>query len=283
MNKKIPAYLTEKGNIVKMLLFTAIFSMVFINIYKPFGSEYWKKVTQTEFFLLSAVVVIAGIGILALSRWIMYKHTREKSTLFYWQYFTWIIAEIAAIALIYTFLIKFPFKLSQDFMTLFSSAFLYTALIILFPYLTTWLYFALQDAEKVIEAMTKDENFVDLNGNKDHLIHFKDEKETFRLSVAQRNLLYFESNDNYLEINYLIKSKPSRFLLRNSLKNIEETLDPRMFVRCHRSYIVNISNVKVLRKDKDGIYLELDIEGIADIPVSKTHSEKFLQLFSNGI
>lgn len=281
MNKKIPSYLTEKRNIVEMLVFTTIFSMIFINIYKPFGSEYWKEVTQTEFFLLSTIVVLAGIGILMLSRFIMYRSS-QKSNLTYWQYFIWIIVEIAVIALIYAFLVKFPFKLSHDFINLFSSAFLYTALILLFPYLTTWLYFALRDAEKVIEKMTKEENFVDISDNKDHLIHFKDEKGVFRFSVTQRNILFFESRDNYVEINYLAKSKPTKFLLRNSLKSVEDILIDSSFVRCHRSYIINTGNVKVLRKDKEGVFLELDIEGIPDIPVSKTYADKLLQLFKES-
>ncbi|MDL2309305.1 LytTR family transcriptional regulator [Bacteroidales bacterium OttesenSCG-928-C03] len=280
MNKKIPAYLTEKGNIIKMLIFTAIFSIIFINIYKPFGSGYWKEVTQTEFFLLSVIVVVAGIGIIALSRLRMFHHARKENGISYWLYFTWIIVEIAIIALIYAFLVKFPFKLSQDFMNLFSSAFLYTLSILLFPYLTTWLYFALQDAERVIDTITKEENFVDLSGNKDQLIHFKDEKGTFKLSVTQKNILFLESMDNYVEINYLTKSKPKKFLLRTSLKQIEETLDPNSFVRCHRSYIINIENVNVLRKDKEGLFLEMDFESIPNIPVSKTYADKLLQIFS---
>jgi hypothetical protein len=33
MNGKIPAYLYEKGNTVKMILFTAFFALLFINIF----------------------------------------------------------------------------------------------------------------------------------------------------------------------------------------------------------------------------------------------------------
>lgn len=263
-----------------MLIFTAIFSLIFINIYKPFGSEYWKELSQTQFFLISVIVVVAGIGILTLSRFVMYRSTLY-SRLTYWQYFIWCIVEIAFIALLYAFLTKFPFKLSQDFMDLFSSAFLYTALILVFPYLTSWLYFALQDAEKVIDAMTKEEDFVDLTGNKESLIHFKDDKGVLRFSVAHRNILYFESRDNYVIINYLAKSKLERFLLRNSLKNIEDVLNDS-FVRCHRSFIINVENVKVLRKDKDGLFLELDIENTPNLPVSKTYAAKLLQILSKN-
>jgi len=51
-------------------------------------------------------------------------------------------------------------------------------------------------------------------------------------------------------------------------------------VRCHRSYIVNMDKVKILKKVKGGIVLELDEEETPDIPVSKTYYESFMQKFS---
>ena len=70
-------------------------------------------------------------------------------------------------------------------------------------------------------------------------------------------------------------------MLRNTLKNMEPMLEEHYMVRCHRSYIVNICKVKILRKEKEGLFLELDQEGIPDIPVSKTYAERIIQIFSN--
>lgn len=276
MNKLIPRYLTNKKNIIKFLTFTALFSMVFINIYKPFGSEYWKAVSQTEFFLISGVMVISGIFILALSRMIMYL-IAKRSLIAYWQYFTWIVVEIAIIALIYSTTTKFGYKLSRDFIELFYISFLYTALVLFLPYSVTWLYFALQDAEKMIRNIAAEENFVDFSTD---FLHFKDDKEILRFSVSFKNLLFIEAADNYLIINYLNKGKAARFILRNSMKSIEEKFATRSFLRCHRSYMINIGKIKVMQKDKDGVFLVLDIEGLPDIPVSKSYVEKITQTFS---
>lgn len=279
MNRTIPAYLTQKKNLIKFLIFTAIFSLVFINIYKPFGSGEWKSFTQTAFFLFSGIIVIAGIGILSLSRLFMYKIS-IKSPLTYWQYFVWIIVEIGIIALIYSFITKFAFHVDEDFINLFTFAFLYTTLILFFPYITTWLYFALQNAEKVIQEMTHEENFIDLLPDKNMLVHFRDERGTLRISIVTSNILFIESADNYVVIYYLNKGKVSHFMLRNSLKVIEEKYANSTLVRCHRSYIINIDKVKILRKDKDAIYLEMDIDNIPDIPVSKSYMPKIVQLIS---
>ncbi len=280
MNSKIPAFLTEKNNIVKLLIFTAVFCMVFINLYKPFGSSYWKEYTQTQFFLVSGLIVLSGVGIIALSRFIMYKSTR-KNTLTYWQFIIWLLVEFTVISLTYSFITKFGFKVGQDFMVLFSWVFLYTVLILTIPYILSWLYFALRDAEKVIQQMASEENFVDLGSEKNDLINFKDDKGVLKLSVALSNILYIESADNYVEIYYLKKGRVSHFMLRNTLKLIEELYGNSVIMRCHRSYMVNLKNVKVLRKDKDGLLLELDIDGVPDIPVSKSYTEKILEVFSS--
>ena len=272
--------MVEKKNIVKMLLFTAIFSLIFINIYTPFSSGNWTEYSKTVFFLISALMVISGIGILALSRMIMYK-TKDQFPLSYWHFFLWIIIEICVIALIYAFFVRFAISVKQDFIVLFSSAFLYTTSVLLFPYTATWLYFALRNAEKELKRVTEEENFIDLGNIQEELVNFKDEKNVLRFSVKLSNLLFIESADNYVEIFYLKKGKLSRFVLRNGLKSIENNCQNAALVRCHRSYIINFSKVKVLRKEKEGVFLEIDVEGVADIPVSKTYSEKIIQLFSN--
>ena len=116
---------------------------------------------------------------------------------------------------------------------------------------------------------------------KRNLIAFLDEKGEFKISIVLENLLYVDSADNYATIHYLNKGKLSHYLIRNSLKWIEENLTKETsLVRCHRSYIVNLDNVKVLRKTKEGIYLELDLLNVPDIPVSKTYYERVMTKFS---
>jgi DNA-binding LytR/AlgR family response regulator len=44
--------------------------------------------------------------------------------------------------------------------------------------------------------------------------------------------------------------------------------------------MINFKKVKVLRKETDGLQIELDANNIADIPVSKTYVDEMLKLFS---
>lgn len=112
------------------------------------------------------------------------------------------------------------------------------------------------------------------------MIPFYDEKAVLKFSVKKENLLYIESTENYVSICYLNKGKISKYLLRDTMKKMEESFAGTEIIRCHRSYMVNFEKVKVIRKEKDGLMLELDEPLQTDIPVSKTYVENVMQTFS---
>jgi DNA-binding LytR/AlgR family response regulator len=150
--------------------------------------------------------------------------------------------------------------------------------------LSAWFY-SLQEKNTQLSRMVQmskyieEENYFAIQPDKFNMIHFSDDKGTLRLAIKFHNLYYIESSDNYVNIYYENKGKITRFLLRRSLKSIEESYVDYPLVRCHRSYIVNVNKVKVLRKDKEGILLDLDEHNLPDIPVSKTYAEQVIKLF----
>jgi DNA-binding LytR/AlgR family response regulator len=169
--------------------------------------------------------------------------------------------------------------MSRDFMEIFHNSTINTSLVILLPYSILWLYFSWREKNTLLQKMSNDEPTIELQ--KKSLLAFPDEKGELKISIVLENLLYIDSSDNYVTIHYLNKSKNLKFLLRNSLKWIDENLTIETpLVRCHRSFIVNLDKVKVLRKTKDGILLELDAINTPDIPVSKTFYDKVMTKFS---
>jgi len=161
----------------------------------------------------------------------------------------------------------------------------YIALILFLLFLISWLYLSLQDKKSRLARLLQmskyieEENYFAIQPDKLNLIHFNDEKGTLRLSIKFHNLFYIESSDNYVNIYYENKGKIARFLLRRSLKSIEEHYADYPLVRCHRFYIVNINKVKVLRKDKEGLFLDLDYLNLPDLPISKTYYDQVIKLF----
>jgi len=278
MNQKIPAYLYEKGNIVRLVLYTAVFALVFINIYQPFGSTEWFPVSRFMYFGFSSLIILTGVLVVVVSRIIMYFHAK-KQNIFLWQFFFWVLAEILAMALFYALFEKIALKDPRELEILLRESTLNTGLVLLLPYATIWLFFAWKENALKLEKMSHEESLSD-PVNKG-MINFVDEKNELKLSVQTDQVLWLEAADNYVKIHYSNKGKIATFMIRNSLKIMEDRLSKTSLVRCNRSTMVNFDKVKVLRKDKDGIFLGLDQENIPDIPVSKTYADRVMVRFSS--
>lgn len=79
------------------------------------------------------------------------------------------------------------------------------------------------------------------------------------------DILYIEADRNYCTL----VTNPTKHVLTNTLKVMEEKLPKSSFVRVHRSYIINISKLDVVA---DG-HLEI---GRKVIPIGKSHKELLL-------
>ena len=277
MPQKTPDYLTEKNNIVRLILFTAVFALGFINLYHPFGTFESIKATPSVFFLYSSLITLTGVLVVVISRIIMYYYCKKK-TLSLIYYGLWVLVEILAMSSFFALFEKLALHDLRPFVELMKVSTLNTSLVLLLPYTILWLYFAWADKKKKLEQIDQEDN-VPLQTKKG-MLSFHDEKGELKLSVQSDQLLYLESADNYVKIHYLNKGKITHFMLRNSLKNLDDNLANTPMIRCHRSYVVNFDKVKVLRKEKDGIYLALDEENIPDIPVSKTYTERVMAKFA---
>jgi hypothetical protein len=274
--KPIPPYLNEKQNIIRLILFTSLFALVFINAYSPFGADRWYNLTRFEFFTYSSLTILLGVLVVVISRILMY-HVCKRHTINIWQYLLWIFAEIFSMALAYGLFEKLFLKDARMFTELVKNSSRNTALVLLLPYSVLWLYFSWRDKKEQIERLADYPSSLE---NSRNMIPFYDDKGILRFSIKKENLLYLESAENYVNICYLNKGKVSKYLLRDTLKKIEENFSGTEIVRCHRSYMVNFEKVKVIRKDKDGLKLEFDNPSVTDIPVSKTYVNTVMQTFS---
>lgn len=282
MNSKVPGYMYEKSNIIRLILLTAAFALLFINIFQPFNSRDWyPDISEFKYFFFSSLIILTGMLVVVISRMIMHSYTK-KHELFYWQYALYVAGEVLAMSLFYTLFAKFVPRSGgeRDILEIFYQSTKNTGWVLLLPYSILWLYFSWREKNNMLKKFTQEE-FAVPEIKKKPMIAFPDEKGEIKISVMIENLLYVDSADNYATIHYLNKSKLSHFLIRNSLKWIEENLTKETpLVRCHRSYIVNLDMVKVLRKTKDGIFLEMDALNTPDIPVSKTYYDRVMDKFS---
>ncbi|MFC2107663.1 LytR/AlgR family response regulator transcription factor [Bacteroidota bacterium] len=275
MDKKIPEYLISRKNIITLVIFTAIFALVFINVYAPFGVNTWFSVTKIELFLYSSFVILTGMLVVVISRVIMFLFCRF-SLINYWQYALWVLVEILSMAFVYSIFVKFILVDSRDFIDIWSVSIKNTSLVLIIPYVLLWMFFSWKDKNEKLDQITESEKPAT---STKVMVPFYDEKGTMRISIKQDDLIYLSAADNYVTMHYIDGSKVSKMLIRNSMKFFENELKDFNIIRCHRSYMVNFNKVKMIRKDSDGLQIDLDLNPVISLPVSKKYSEEVMVAF----
>ncbi|MFW5821430.1 MAG: LytTR family DNA-binding domain-containing protein, partial [Bacteroidota bacterium] len=276
VESKIPEFLTDRKNTTRQLIFTSVFALVFINLYSPFGVNTW-QLTQLQLFFYSSLVILAGLLIIALSRIIMYLVTNYRQ-LSIGNYILWIAAEIVSLAIVYVLLQYYIISPPADLFSAFKESLKVTMLVLLLPYTISYLYLSWREKNKKLEQLSSsresESNPVPLH------MPFRDEKGELRFSLKSEDLLYLEAADNYVKIHYMDGKRIQNFMIRNSLKNLEKDLSTWGIIRCHRSYMVNFARVKIIRKEKDGLILEMDTEDGLSLPISETYVKEVIKAFS---
>jgi DNA-binding LytR/AlgR family response regulator len=152
-----------------------------------------------------------------------------------------------------------------------------TSLTLLLPYTFLWLWFSWRDNKDRLSGMMEQPE----TGGQRPMIHLRDEKGVLRMSLKHSDLLTLQGSDNYVTVCYQGQERLHRFMLRNTLRTLEEELKEEAIIRCHRSWLVNIEKVKLIRREKEGLMLELDSTPSSEVPVSRTYMHEVLAAFGH--
>ncbi|MBO5216542.1 MAG: LytTR family transcriptional regulator DNA-binding domain-containing protein [Alistipes sp.] len=275
----IPSFIYKKSNQIAMIVFVPIFALVFILIYRPFDFD---KIGDTDLFawlqiprelsiqLITVLMILVGMAVVAISRTLMAIYTRRRP-ISYVKYIIWVFLEIVIMALIYTVAAMFT-DTPKSVVEIFRNSLVKTILVLFIPYVMCYIYFIWRERvaqlKSLRERIAEDETVL-----QNAYVQIYDEKNEMRLSIRRENLIMIESADNYVCVWYLNNNAPKKTLVRNTLKRVAEQLVKTSIIRCHRSYMINIDIIKVLRREKEGLFVEFGIEGVPDVPISKTYSE----------
>ena len=277
-HRRVAGYLLKTRSQVGMIAFVAAFALLFINLFTPYSLPASGSMGTTKFMYLvwSIVLVSFALVIFFLSRTTMVLWTKHHA-INNISYIVWIVLEIIVIAVIAA-VCFFCVHVEHDFMTALLKCLTYSALLIVPPYTAAVIYLSLQDKKTQLKEIEEDlDSAITQKAAGRSIISFYDERGELQLSLAKENFLYIESSDNYVAIWYLKNNLPRKQMMRMTLQRMAAQLQGTNVMRCHRSYLVNMEQVRVLRRDKEGFFIEMGINGVPDLPVSKTYSEEILK------
>lgn len=272
-NRTIPDFFVKPRNTSIQILFTTLFTYSFILIYHPFGSRNWFDVNTGKFAFGVGFVVVLGMVVVIISRVIM-TQIRKRWRITIAGYAMMITLEVLAMTGFYMMIQKVFVKDPTFWFEVYYTAIVNATLILLIPYLISLLYFAWLDKKQNLERLMGEKQA----GTKiRRLVSFSDENGETRLTIHLDDLLYLEASENYVTIHYLDHSRPERMLLRNSMKRMEDQLSGYPVVRCHRSFMVNTDLIRLAKKTRSGLVVELTSDVPIRLPVSETYKEQVVR------
>ena len=92
--------------------------------------------------------------------------------------------------------------------------------------------------------------------------------------IPLHEIVYCHANNNYTEFHLTDKKC---ILSSYTLKQYDEMLTSQSFFRAHRSYLVNMSHVKMYRKGEGG---EIVMSNGHEIELARTHKDEFMHLLN---
>ena len=255
------------GTIMHSLI-VPVFVLVFTIYYRP--EETFRLLSMAHASFTFNVTMIFCITLVSLSitrgwLYLLGKYKRISVPV----YIIWCVGEMLVAALFSALYITLMSKTGLPFFETAGASFMKLLATAIYPYGFLWLSFELYQKNTEETAPSDDSS----------LIRFHDEYRKLRLIIASEAIIFIKSEDNYVQIHYLDQNRPKKFILRSSMKALEETLSRHGLVRCHRSYFINPAYIKIVHRDNAGLIVaELKQEEYESIPISRKYQDAISKL-----
>lgn len=274
-NANLTGFFTRKVSVFPFLALSIFFAVILVVFGQPTGIlRYTSQQTATNPLLQVAIATACGLAVLIMSRIVLYffgsRHTMTPTGIG-----SWLLAEmIVVVALLSVIIWLLSGKGHLILAPLAGDIALGILGLEVIPYALAYLLFLLHEERNEVERLRKllPQEHTDEYSTGEQNVQFYDKSGRLVLATARRNVLYIEAANNYTNIHYLNEDREETFILHNSLKELEQRLAGSSLIRCHRGYIVNLDNVKLMKKEGIGFMLELS-GTTRTIPVTKTYAD----------
>lgn len=280
-NREIAKFLLRLDFMVTSVLFIAVFSILFMLIYTPFSMAAWFNLSDERSMFVTIAFYIVAVATMIISK-VGMCWAQRRICISTPIYVAWLLVEAFVVTWLYLGFTRviLPETICTQQFTL--RVFSCVVAILAIPYTIVSLYAAYRSQREENQLMRYREHLLGNNAAGSNLINLPDENGVVKLTIDIESLYYIESQDNYVKIYYENEGSLHSYMLRSRTKSIESALANTSMLRCHRSYIVNVANINLVRNDKSSPVVILKHPDIKPIPVSKSYYERIITLVNTS-
>ena len=254
------------------VLFVVLFSIGYLAIYRPFAASdaFWLSASDPGAAPATVLFYIVSVSWLALTKAALHLKDRKRSVSMrdVVLCFATDFVGTSVIYLAFTLFLGFADMASVPELLVRSLA--CVALIVGIPSFFSLQYAIIQDKKEEIEVLKLNTTSKEMQSGL-KLINLYDYSGILRITAVPEDIFYVESQDNYVSIHYTVDGQMTQYLLRNTTVGIEDAFRGTVIVRCHRSFMVNIAHIKVMKHEKGRATVIMDDKVGTVIPVSRTY------------
>lgn len=261
-----------------------VFSHLFLIIFQPYGisEEMSNPVNSTlHKFLFFFSIAVSTFLALTASQFI-FRQTLGFQKVRIKKYTFWLLFE-ALILLLINFGMSFIIPdLGNDFekeLNVWFQIKMYPKLllILIFPFFGTVIYIAVKRLQTEVKELDQQlltfKYKYDITKQKDTL-NLRDENNQVDVTLPINEILFVESSNQYVVVNYLKNNRIKKHIVRNRLKHILSQTKNLPIKQCHRSFAINLIHVKHLIRSNGKSFLVLNTSfEDKKIPVSNSFLE----------
>ena len=248
-------------------LIVPLFAFVFTVLYRPFGIATALEIGGADYTFNITMLYCILLGSVAITRTLLFAF-RSKINPTTLTYGVLCLGEVVVASLFGALYVTLMAGGATTYFEYVGGVFSRLGGIVVYPYVV--LYLCLE-----LRAATLIEEEVDSSA----LIKFYDEYQKLKFVIDSSAVVFLCSEENYVNIHYTDGGRTKKFVLRSSMRALEEQMVRHGLVRCHRSYFLNPDHVKMIRKEPSGLVVaELNVEGLEPIPISRKYQDEVTKL-----
>lgn len=273
LNKPYPILL----NRWKLTLIVSLFIAFFLTVFQPFGLNLLRSEHKTLILLGYGLVTFLLLLFNLFLIPAIFKQSFKAENWKVWKQILWLMYIVLSISVgnyLYSVLVSIVYWAGFKGLLLFV---LFTFPIALIPiiaitFITQNIYLKknlklsgeINDQISDRQEVEKDKQSIELSSGNQSI--------QFILS----DIVFLESDGNYVNVNYLENGELKSQLIRNTLKNLSEIIDSSHFFKCHRAFLVNLNKIEKVSGNSHGISIKMT-ETNQQIPVSRNNTKAFTQ------
>ncbi len=262
-------YPESSKQILVAILFISIGCCAFLIFFQPFGVNNYDPAEKISLALIFAVLLIGGVifVVLSINEFVirpLFIRQFTAGKLLLW--LAWSLLFVGSASyIVYNLLGGWHDWNLASYLDFLKNMAVLGSL----PIILVVLYFGQLYLQQTIGTL-KEVGRSERNTNDLVLFTADNEKDKIVLPIAA--ILFLESQDNYVALNYLDDEVVKKYLLRSTLKRMEAELSETAVVKCHRSFLVNLDKVTSASGNVHRMDLALGkVPG--KIPVSRNFTE----------